>query len=77
MLLTDDIKRMFCHDVEQYVQNNGGFYIEAVLEICDSYDISPEMIGKHLTKPIVEKIELEGIEINLLPKNDTILPFLS
>jgi hypothetical protein len=77
MLLTNETKRNFCNDVEIYVKNNGGSYIDAVIEMTETYNISPEIIGKHLSKPIIEKIGMEGIEINLLPKTENILPFLS
>jgi len=77
MLLTNEVKRKFCNDVEMFVKNNGGTYIDAVIETAEFYKISPEIIGKHLSKPIVEKIGMEGIEINLLPKTKNILPFLS
>tara|TARA_Y100000034_G_C6794293_1_gene355867 strand:- start:403 stop:636 length:234 start_codon:yes stop_codon:yes gene_type:complete len=77
MLLTNETKRNFCNDVEIYVKNNGGLYIDAVIEMTETYNISPEIIGKHLSKPIIEKIGMEGMEINLLPKTENVLPFLS
>ena len=46
--------------VESYVLQNGGEYIDAVLYICEENDIDPEVIGKFLTKPIKEKLETEG-----------------
>lgn len=64
----------FLKDIENYVLNENTTYIEAVLSIGEKYKIEPEVSAKYLSKPIIEKIENEGIDINLLPKNTAILP---
>ena len=50
------------------------FYIEAVIELSEQYGFGPEVGAKLLNKPIIEKIKMEGQEINLLPKLSK-LPF--
>jgi hypothetical protein len=62
-----DKDNTFSTEVEEYVENNGGTYIEAVLELCESHDIEPQVASKFLTQPIIEKIEAEGQSLNLLP----------
>ncbi len=34
----------------------------------EEHEIEPEIAAKHLSKPIIEKIESEGRSFNLLPK---------
>ena len=58
----------FASQVEDFVRNNGGGYIEAVLELCEKNNIEPQVAAKFLTQPIIEKLENEGQESNLLPK---------
>ena len=64
--MIDDIN--FPHEIELYVRENGGTYVEAVLAICEEYDIDPVFIARTLTKPIIEKLEVEGRELNILPQ---------
>jgi len=42
--------------------------MDAVLKFCEDENVEPEVAAKFLTKPIKEKIMLEGQEINLIPK---------
>ena len=58
----------FASDVEEFVKKNGGGYIEAILEVCETHNIEPQVAAKFLTQPIIEKLENEGQESNLLPK---------
>ena len=62
-----DKDNTFSTEVEEYVENNGGTYIEAVLALCESNEIEPQVASKFLTQPIIEKIEAEGQSLNLLP----------
>ena len=60
--------------VELYIQQNGGEYIDAVLYICEKSNIEPKVAARYLSKPIIEKIGTEGRDMNLLPKNSAELP---
>jgi len=66
-MIFEDSKK-FVSEVENYVKQNGGGYIEAILEICEKCNIEPQVAAKFLTKPIIEKIQAEGEDFNLLPK---------
>lgn len=59
----------FCRQIEKYVEEWKVSYIDAVVNICESKDIPVENIAKILTKPIIEKIEQEGQDLNFLPKS--------
>ena len=62
-----DKDNSFSTDVEDFVNKNGGSYIDAVLGVCETYDIEPQVASKFLTQPIIEKIQTEGQSLNLLP----------
>ena len=58
----------FASDVEEFVKKNGGGYIEAILELCETNNIEPQVAAKFLTQPIIEKLQSEGEDSNLLPR---------
>lgn len=58
----------FSTRVEHLVIETHCSYMEAVLDICDEYDIEPDAAKPLLTKPIVERLQTEAIRMNLLPK---------
>jgi hypothetical protein len=35
---------------------------------CEQFGIEPQVAAKFLSKPIIQKIKIEGQELNLLPK---------
>ena len=74
MLFDKDIQTDFARDVEKYVENNGGTYIDAILTMCENFEIEPQIAAKFLTKPIIEKVAIEGVDINLLKENTAKLP---
>ena len=71
MLFDRETQNIFIKEIEKYVENNGGTYIDATLIICEDYELEPAAAAKFLTKPIIEKIEEEGRDINILPRNNT------
>ena len=72
--MTDDFKKKFCVEVMEYVEESQDSYIDAVLAISARFGFGPEMGAKFISKPIIEKIKIEGEDINLLPKLSQ-LPF--
>ncbi len=64
----DRLEKEFSKRVETHVSKNNRGYLEAVVEVCEEYQIEPELASKYLSKPIKEKIRVEGEERNLLPK---------
>jgi len=74
MLFDKEIRNDFVKDVEKYVENNGGTYIEAILVMCDKFEFEPQIAAKFLTKPIIEKVAVEGIDINILKEKNSKLP---
>ena len=57
----------FTEEVVAMAEKSGS-YIESVLVLCEKYNIEPQVAAKMLSKPIIEKIEREGISANILPQ---------
>lgn len=43
--------------------------MDAVIAVCEAKEIPVESIAKILSKPIIEKIQQEGQDLNFLPKS--------
>ena len=71
-MLFQEIEGSFAEEVEKLASTTGS-YIDSVIQLCENYNIEPQVAAKMLTKPIVEKIEAEGRESNSLPKVSTLL----
>jgi predicted urease superfamily metal-dependent hydrolase len=70
-----ELKNKFSRSVELYVERWNVSYMDAVLTLCEEYNVEPEAVVKHLSKPVLEKIKVEGQSLNFLPKTKTKLPF--
>ena len=64
----------FSKKVENIVRDRGGTYLEAVIELCEKHEIEPGIVAKSLSKPIIEKLKVEGQDLNILPKQEVQLP---
>jgi len=60
--------------IERMVSTRNISYMDAVLEVCEEHSLDASLIAKYLSKPIIENIEKEAMEINLMPKKKS-LPF--
>ena len=58
----------FPKEVEKYAKMHNASYIDSVIAICEQFGIEPQVAAKFLSKPIIQKIKIEGQELNLLPK---------
>jgi hypothetical protein len=74
MIFDPEKQQQFSKRVENYVKKWNGTYLDAVVAVSEDMEIEPDVAAKFLTKPIVEKIEQEGRQINLLPKIKNRLP---
>ena len=61
--------------VESHARNFKTSYIDAVVKVAEESEIDIEVIGKFLTKPIKEKLEIEGRDLNLIRSKKPKLPF--
>jgi hypothetical protein len=74
-MIFDITKEQFSRKVEGYVKSSKYTYIEAVIQTLEDYSLDTSQAGKLLTQPLLEKIEQEGLEINLIRKKRNKLPF--
>jgi len=69
-----NISQDFSKEVEEFVkQQKEPSYIDAVLHICEKHGVEPDTVSKILSKPIKERLKVEGQRLNLL-KKDSKLP---
>lgn len=61
--------------IEEMVLNDGITYLEAIMQTCDIFDISNKQITQYLSKPIIEKLEVESIERGMVKRKKTLLTF--
>jgi hypothetical protein len=69
LLFDNEKQRDLCRQIEKYAEQWKVTYIDAIIAICEANDIPLESVSKILNKPIIEKIQQEGQDLNFLPKN--------
>jgi hypothetical protein len=69
LLLDNEKQKELCIKIEKYVEKWNTSYLDAVIAIAESEDIPVESMSKVLSKPIIEKIQQEGEDLNYLPKS--------
>lgn len=74
MIFDLEKQQQFCKKIENHVKLWNCTYLEAIIAITEDMQIEPEAAAKFLTKPIIEKLQEEGRQINLLPKIKNKLP---
>jgi hypothetical protein len=74
-MIFDITKEEFSRKVEDTVKKYKYSYIDAVIHNLELASIDSSIAAKLLTKPLIEKIEKEGLEINLIRKPKNRLPF--
>ena len=60
--------KKFSYEIEEYVKKTGVSYLDAVMEYCTENKIEPETVASLISKPLKEKIEVDAMKLNLLPK---------
>ena len=73
-MITDEIKNKFCGEVLELATKESMTYMDSVIHVSEEYGFGPELGAKFLTKPLVEKIRIEGEDLNMLPRKSK-LPF--
>lgn len=68
-------KEEFCKNVENVVLTKNYSYIDAVLKIQEDYGLDYSLISKLISQPLKEKLEKEGMDLNLIKKGKSTLPF--
>lgn len=47
-------------------------YMEAILHVCEKNDIEPEDVKKFISPKIRDKVEVEAMDLNYLPKKNNL-----
>lgn len=53
-------------EIEKRTKNKTASYLDAVMDVCEEFEIDPTSIAKYLTKPMIEKIKIEAGSRHLL-----------
>jgi hypothetical protein len=64
----------FSKRIENYVRDKNSSYMDAVIYYFEEYSYDFSLAPKLLTRPLLEKIEQEGRDLNLLPRIKNKLP---
>ena len=65
-------KNKFTKLIEKTVTDLNVPYMEAILHVCEKNDIEPEDVKKFISPVIKGKVEAEAMELNYLPKMNTL-----
>jgi len=65
-------KKKFSSMVETAVRTNSMSYLDAIVWLCEKNNIEIEDIKKYLNLPIVEQLEKEAMDLNIIPKVNTL-----
>jgi hypothetical protein len=71
MYMDDSAKEKFSSKVIERVKSTNLSFMECVLELSDEMGLDPSASGKLLTKPLIEKIEMEAKDLNFIKKRKT------
>jgi len=47
-------------EIEKRIKGKNPSYIDAVMDVCDTFGVEPQAISKHLSKTLIEKIRIEA-----------------
>jgi hypothetical protein len=65
-------KKKFSTMVEETVRLKKMSYIDAIVYICEQNKLEVEDSKKYITPGIKSKIEVEAMELNFIPKKNTL-----
>ena len=65
-------KTKFAKLVEECVLKNKLSYMDAIITLCDDYEVELEEVRKFISPVIKEKVEAEARHLNFLPRQNTL-----
>ena len=65
-------KSKFTKLIESTVADMKLPYMDAILQVCQKNDIEPEDVRKFISPIIKDKLEAEAMDLNFLPKKNSI-----
>ena len=60
----------FSDEVEQLVKSSNGLtnYIDAIIAICDNYEIEIDTVSKLISKPLKDKLKYDAQKFNFIKR---------
>jgi hypothetical protein len=60
----------FSDEVEQIVKESNGLtnYIDAVIAVCDNYEIEIDTVSKLISKPLRDKLKYDAQKLNFIKR---------
>jgi hypothetical protein len=60
----------FSGEVERVVKDSNGLtnYIDAVISVCDNYEIEIDTVNKLISKPLKDKIKYDAQKLNFIKR---------
>jgi hypothetical protein len=68
MYIDDNAKEKFSNKVIERAKSTKLSFMDCVLELSDEMGLDPSAAGKLLTKPIIEKIQVEAQNLHFMKK---------
>ena len=65
-------KSKFTKLIEQTVMDLKIPYMEAIVHVCEKNNIEPEDVKKFISPAIKDKVEVEAMDLNYLPKKNNL-----
>jgi hypothetical protein len=65
-------KNKFAKLVEEHVIKNKMSYMDAIISLCDNYEVDLEEVRKFISPVIKGKVEAEAQNLNFLPRQNTL-----
>lgn len=62
-------KEKFNEHLKEILNTHNDGYITAVLRTCEDLGVDPSTVNKYISRPIKEKIRIEGEKNNMLPRS--------
>jgi hypothetical protein len=65
-------KALLARKVEHLVKTEHLSYVEALMQICDETGIDPEDIAKQVTGALKDKVAVEAMDRNIIPRPNSL-----
>jgi replication initiation and membrane attachment protein DnaB len=60
-------KQNFSKLIEDYIRDNRNVeYLDAIIAVCEKYEVDPRDCKRLLSKSIVEHLEVEAMDLNMI-----------
>lgn len=65
-------KSEFARLIEKTVRSHQSSYMDAIIHLCDKYEVELEEVKKFISPIIKTKVEAEAMKLNFLPRQNSL-----